>query len=133
MAERSSLRGSRLGATSYEDERHVELAERQVVSYDCSAGHRFEVPFSTEAEVPALWECPRCGAQALRLQTDRPEEKAGKPARTHWDMLLERRSIEDLEVLLDERLELLRSGRLASRSRLAQAPTARSSSRRKSA
>jgi len=133
MAERSSLRGSRLGATSYEDERHVELAERQVVSYDCPAGHRFDVPFSTEAEVPALWECPRCGARALRLQTDRPEEKVGKPARTHWDMLLERRSIEDLEVLLDERLELLRSGRLASRSRLAQSPTTRSSSRRKSA
>lgn len=133
MAERSSLRGSRLGATSYEDERHVELAERQVVSYDCPAGHRFEVPFSTEAEVPALWECPRCGAQALRLQTDRPEEKAGKPARTHWDMLLERRSIEDLEVLLDERLELLRSGRLASGPRLAESPSTRSSSRRKSA
>ncbi|HSK26346.1 MAG TPA: RNA polymerase-binding protein RbpA [Jiangellales bacterium] len=133
MAERSSLRGSRLGATSYEDERRVEFAERQVVAYDCSAGHRFEVPFSTEAEVPALWECPRCGAQALRLQTDRPEEKTGKPARTHWDMLLERRSIEELEVLLDERLDLLRSGRLGSGSRFAQASTSRSSSRRKSA
>ena len=40
------------------------------------------------------------------------EEKAEKPARTHWDMLLERRSVEDLEVLLTERLELLRGGEI---------------------
>ena len=106
MAERSTLRGSRLGATSYEDERGVEFADRQIVLYDCARGHRFE------AEVPALWDCPRCGAQALQVATDRPDEKPGKAARTHWDMLLERRSVEDLEVLLDERLELLRAGLL---------------------
>jgi hypothetical protein len=54
----------------------------------------------------------------------RPEPKTGKPARTHWDMLLERRSVKDLEVLLAERLELLRA-----------APTSKSSGRsqRKSA
>jgi len=112
MAERSTLRGSRLGATSYEDERGVEFADRQIVLYDCARGHRFEMTFSVEAEVPALWDCPRCGAQALQVATDRPDEKPGKAARTHWDMLLERRSVEDLEVLLDERLELLRAGLL---------------------
>jgi len=42
----------------------------------------------------------------------RPEEKSGKPQRTHWDMLLERRSIPELEELLDERLDLLRKGQL---------------------
>jgi hypothetical protein len=36
-----------------------------------------------------------------------PEQKKAKPPRTHWDMLLERRSVADLEVLLTERLELL--------------------------
>jgi len=112
MSERSSLRGSRLGATSYEDERGVEFAARQKVAYDCAQGHRFEMIFAEEAEVPALWECPRCGAESLRVATDRPEQKAGKAARTHWDMLLERRKIEELQVLLDERLELLRSGEL---------------------
>jgi hypothetical protein len=30
-----------------------------------------------------------------------------RPVRTHWDMLLERRSIADLEELLEERLALL--------------------------
>jgi hypothetical protein len=36
-----------------------------------------------------------------------PEQKKAKPPRTHWDMLLERRSVAELEVLLNERLELL--------------------------
>ena len=35
-------------------------------------------------------------------------------ARTHWDMLRERRSIAELEDLLAERLNLLRSGELGS-------------------
>lgn len=119
MAERSTLRGSRLGATSYEDERGVEFAGRQAVSYDCAQGHRFEMTFSVEAEVPALWDCPRCGAQALRVATDRPDDKPTKTPRTHWDMLLERRSVEDLEVLLDERLDLLRAGLLPRAAHLA--------------
>ena len=37
-----------------------------------------------------------------------------KPARTHWDMLLERRSIPELEELLEERLTLLRASRAGS-------------------
>ncbi|WP_116948745.1 RNA polymerase-binding protein RbpA [Jiangella endophytica] len=125
MSERSTLRGSRLGATSYEDERGVEFAERQTVAYSCTAGHRFEMTFSTEAEVPALWDCPRCGSESLRVAADRPEEAPGKPARTHWDMLLERRSLEDLEALLDERLELLRSGLIPGAAHLADRGTRR--------
>ncbi len=35
-----------------------------------------------------------------------------KPARTHWDMLLERRSEKELEEILKERLELLRGGEI---------------------
>jgi hypothetical protein len=108
MAERA-LRGSRLGAQSYESDLGVEMAPRQSVTYACPRDHRFSVPFSLEADVPELWECTVCGAEALRVDGTRPEKKAGKPARTHWDMLLERRSIKELEVLLAERLELLRA------------------------
>lgn len=36
--------------------------------------------------------------------------KKGKPARTHWDMLMERRTREELEEVLAERLAVLRSG-----------------------
>jgi hypothetical protein len=109
MAERA-LRGSRLGAQSYETDDGVEMAPRQSVTYECPREHRFSVPFSLEADVPELWECTVCGAEALRVDGTRPEKKPGKPARTHWDMLLERRSVKELEVLLAERLELLRSG-----------------------
>lgn len=106
MANRS-LRGSRLGTTSLEDDRDVELAPRFVVDYDCPEGHVTRVPMSAEADVPALWECRTCGLSALQRGGQIPDTKAQKPARTHWDMLLERRSIAELEELLDERLELL--------------------------
>ena len=99
-----------MGTLSYESDEGVTLAERQRVYYDCSCGKTIDLPFSLEAEIPAVWEC-RCGAQALLRGGQWPEKKAVKPTRTHWDMLLERRSVEDLEELLDERLELLRSTR----------------------
>jgi hypothetical protein len=113
MAERSTLRGSRLGAVSYEDERGVALAERQTVAYDCPNGHEISMVFATEAEIPALWECPKCGAESLLVDGQEPDRKASKPARTHWDMLLERRSVDELETLLEERLSLLRAGTLS--------------------
>jgi hypothetical protein len=102
-----SLRGTRLGAHSLENEAGVAPAERTIAEYHCPNGHVTSLPFSVEADVPALWEC-KCGAEALLVNSERPEAKPGKPPRTHWDMLLERRSIADLEILLDERLTLLR-------------------------
>lgn len=103
-----ALRGSRLGAISYETDVDVELAPRQQVGYDCPNGHEVSVPFSVEADVPATWTCRVCGATALRRDGELPEPKAGRRPRTHWDMLLERRSVDDLEELLVERLALLR-------------------------
>jgi hypothetical protein len=38
----------------------------------------------------------------------------GQGAAQHWDVLRERRSIEELEELLNERLEILKSRRRAS-------------------
>lgn len=110
MAERA-LRGTRLGATSYENDRNTDLAPRQEVTYDCPQGHRFSVTFASEAEIPTNWECRFCGENALIVDGNESQEKKAKPARTHWDMLLERRSMEDLEEVLNERLELLRARR----------------------
>ena len=110
MSERA-LRGSRLGATSYETDRDIELAPRQVVEYACPKGHRFHVPFSAEAEeVPVVWECRVCGNVALRADNPEQDDKRAKPARTHWDMLMERRTREELEEILAERLAVLRAG-----------------------
>ena len=106
-----ALRGTRLGANSYENESYVEYAPRQVVIYGCPLGHEMKVPMSVEAEdIPYTWEC-RCGREAKRRDVPEPEAKVGKVARTHWDMLLERRTIADLEELLSERLELLHAQR----------------------
>ena len=60
-----------------------------------------------DAEIPATWECRLHGSISRLVDGAPPEQKKVKPPRTHWDMLLERRSVADLEVLLNERLELL--------------------------
>ncbi len=111
MAERT-LRGARLGGQSFEDERGIEFAARQQVGYACPQGHVFQIPMSVEADIPANWECPRCGTEALSVDGIQPIAKVEKPARTHWDMLLERRSITELEDILSERLALLRGGEI---------------------
>ncbi len=110
MAERA-LRGTRLGATSYENDRNTDLAPRQEIAFVCPKDHHFTVPFAAEAEVPATWECRVCGAIAVTAEGEQPSPKKVKPPRSHWDMLRERRSIADLEQVLEERLALIRGQR----------------------
>ena len=101
MADRS-LRGIRLGAQSLQ-------SEDGVVFHD-----RAQHTFAADAEVPPAWECRTCGAEALlrigdgTATVDHSDDKA---PRTHWDMLLERRTIPELEELLEERLAFLRAHR----------------------
>ncbi|HEU0132283.1 MAG TPA: RNA polymerase-binding protein RbpA [Mycobacteriales bacterium] len=101
------LRGSRLGAISYENDRNTDLAPRQSAGYDCPKGHHMTVPLAADAEVPATWECRFCGTTALHAGAAAPEPKKVKPARTHMDMLRERRSTGDLEEVLREQLAAL--------------------------
>ncbi|AXH95241.1 RNA polymerase-binding protein RbpA [Ornithinimicrobium avium] len=119
MAERS-LRGTNLSWLSFESDEGVTFSERRITRYICPDGHISELPFSVEAEIPPLWEC-RCGLDAKLVDGPEPELKPTKHQRTHWDMLLERRSIPELEELLEERLDLLRiqRGQKSSRKRTA--------------
>ena len=112
MADRV-LRGSRLGAVSYETDRNHDLAPRQIARYRTENGEEFDVPFADDAEIPGTWLC-RNGMEGTLIEGDLPEPKKVKPPRTHWDMLLERRSVEELEELLKERLELIRTRRRGS-------------------
>jgi hypothetical protein len=64
------------------------------------------VPMADDAEPPATWRCRKHGVESRRVDGEH-EEKPKKPVRTHWDMLLERRTIEDLEELLVEQLSKL--------------------------
>lgn len=114
MADRS-LRGIRLGAQSLQSEEGVVFMERRETIYTCDAcGHVTNLMFAADAEPPQTWECRACGAEA-RLNVDGRavaldvgEEKA---ARTHWDMLIERRTRAELEELLEERLAFIRARR----------------------
>jgi hypothetical protein len=57
--------------------------------------------------VTPLCECLVCCANALLRVGEQPEAKPDKHVRTHWDMLLERRSVAELEEVLAERLAVL--------------------------
>lgn len=109
MADRA-LRGMRLGTQSMETAAGTELAERVDVKYDCPNGHVLSFPFSVEADVPLSWEC-HCGSLALLRDGEAPAPKEERHQRTHWDMLMERRTIDELEELLQERLDVLRASR----------------------
>ena len=87
------------------------------------------MPFSAEAELPINWECRVCGALAVTATGDLPTPKKIKPPRSHWDMLMERRSVADLEEVLAERLAVIRGERGDS----TQEPGRRPSRQRKSA
>ncbi|MFZ7088755.1 RNA polymerase-binding protein RbpA [Curtobacterium sp. RRHDQ10] len=114
MADRS-LRGMRLGSQSLQSEEGVEFSDRTRAVYQTDSGTTFDVVFAADAEIPQTWSSPRSGLEGVLLGDDgMPVEVADedvKVPRTHWDMLLERRSREELEELLEERLTVLRTRR----------------------
>ncbi len=114
MADRS-LRGIRLGAQSLQSEDGVVFHDRAQFTYTCTVcGRDTTLTFAADAEVPQTWECRTCGAEAVLRVGDTTVEvdhSGDKVARTHWDMLLERRTIPELEELLEERLAYIRARR----------------------
>ena len=113
MADRV-LRGSRLGAVSYESDRDRNLAPRHIARYRTENGEEFDMPFAHDAEIPGTWLCRNGMEGALIEGGDLAEPKTVKVPRTPWDMLRERRSIEELDELLKERLEIIKSRRRGS-------------------
>lgn len=114
----SSMRGMRLGTQSLESEHNVSFEARSVHSYLCPQGHISELKFSATAEIPETWECKHCARTAVLLIDGVPVEpvdKDEKAPRSHWEMLLERRTIPELEELLGEQLANLRARRESAR------------------
>jgi len=114
----SSMRGMRLGTQSMESDRNVKFEARANHSFLCPQGHSFDMTFSALAEIPNTWECKTCGREATLLIDGVPVEAIAadeKAPRSHWEMLRERRSIEELQILLDEQLENLRARRESAR------------------
>lgn len=95
MADRV-LRGSRLGAVSYETDRDHDLAPRRMARYRTENGEEFDVPFAHDAEIPANWAC-RNGLEGTLLDGDVPEPKKVKPPRTagtcSWNAAVSRSSM----------------------------------------
>jgi hypothetical protein len=114
MADRS-LRGMRLGAQSLQSDEGVVLVDHQLRTYQTEDGERFVVTFAADAEAPEVWPSPKTGVEGRLLDTEGDivpyEAPEQKPQRTHWDMLLERRTVEDLEEVLQIRLDYLRERR----------------------
>ncbi|MBB5632008.1 hypothetical protein BKA04_000231 [Cryobacterium mesophilum] len=114
MADRS-LRGMRLGAQSLQSEEGVTFSPRRRSTYQLDDGSTFEVTFSADAEIPTLWESPKSGREGHLLgENGKPvplDQVEARIPRSHWDMLLERRTRDELQELLDERLAYLRARR----------------------
>lgn len=113
-----TMRGMRLGSQSLESDSGVELSARQRKTYRCAEGHEFGMVFSATAELPETWECKSCPEIAVRLEDDSPivlTAGESEAPRTHYDMVLERRTREELEELLQEMLADMRSRRAAGR------------------
>lgn len=110
-----TLRGSRLGGRSLASDDGVELSDRKRVAYTCaSCAAETAVVFAAEAEEPDTWTCSACGQDASlqgHVKSRKAADDDDKTARTPFDMLLERRTREELEIILEERLQYLRSRR----------------------
>ena len=119
MAERS-LRGMRLGAQSLQSEEGVEYSPRVRYEYRLDNGTIEEVVFARDVQPPLHWQC--AGGEGTLVDPEAlgvtEEQHDDKPLRTHWDMLLERRSPEELQEILDERLTYLRERRAAARAHM---------------
>ena len=120
MADRS-LRGMRLGTQSLQSEVGVEFSPRQKSVYRAADGTEFEVVFAADAEVPQQWESPKTGQEGILVGSDGEpvilDTADVKVPRSHWDMLLERRTRAELEELLQEDEERTRHGGACGRQR----------------
>ncbi len=94
----------------------TDTVERIEISYVCPSHHEFSRIFVAGVTVPPTWDCPRCGKLA-RLTGSDPSTGAPHPepdevdegGRTPWDILMERRTIADLDKELSARARSLRA------------------------
>ena len=111
----STMRGMRLGAQSLEATSGIVFSERSDYTYICANGHESVLTFAAKAELPQTWQCKSCSGVAT-LQADGKsvelEASDDKGPRTHWEMILERRTREELEEILEERLVEVRARRI---------------------
>jgi len=104
----NAIRGSRVGSGPMGEAERGETAPRRRVSFWCANGHESRPSFAVDAELPDLWDCPRCGFPAGREKGNPPAPPRTEPYKTHLAYVRERRDDKDGEALLNEALEALR-------------------------
>ena len=57
----NAIRGTRVGAGPMGEAERGEAAPRRRIPFCCANGHETRIAFASEADVPELWDCPRCG------------------------------------------------------------------------
>lgn len=111
MAGGSAIRGSRVGAGPLGESERGEKAPRRTVSFYCANGHTTRMRFSldiTDIDLPAQWDCPKCGLPAGRDADNMLSAPKNEPYKTHLAYVKERRSDTDGHVILAEALMALR-------------------------
>lgn len=106
-----AIRGSRIGSGPMGEAERGEAAPRQTVSYFCANKHNTPLSFALEAELPASWDCPRCGMPASVDQDNPPSAEKVAPYKTHLAYVKERRTDTEAQEILTEALQHLRSKR----------------------
>ncbi len=115
------MQGTRLGSISSESEEGVDFVDRHDVTFRTSDGEEFVVTFMAGVELPYDWRSPRSSnigrrldAKGKPIQGDDPNAPTPLPPTvTHWEQLMKRRTIEELEVIWQERITAMRaSGQL---------------------
>ncbi|MDR1861820.1 MAG: RNA polymerase-binding protein RbpA [Candidatus Ancillula sp.] len=96
-----------------DDEFTIRPSERLQVEFFCEDGHKTNVMMSTNAEIPNEWVCETCSKKARLKNSEIPISESEVPKASHWDKILQRRSLDELEVMLQEQIKLIRSGKIA--------------------
>lgn len=108
MASGNAIRGSRVGAGPMGEAERGDTAPRVWVSFWCSNRHETRPSFASDAPIPALWDCPRCGFPAGQDESAPPAPVRTEPYKTHLAYVRERRSDADGAAILAEALAKLR-------------------------
>lgn len=100
-----------------------DIEPRVATRFVCEAGHEARYEFHDQAELPTHWTCKRCGASAVRLDppisstpaplTQNNDHQPVRPGawytHNHLRAVTQRRTTEELEALLEERLAIRRA------------------------
>ena len=87
----------------------VNQLSASMVSYWCGKGHEVKPSFAKGegVEIPAEWDCPKCGLPAGLDKNNPPSAVKNEPYKTHLAYVKERRSAAEGEKILADALRKL--------------------------